>query len=442
MKATAFARALAAGVVFAGIAGGHPHKLKRDLVTEVVYTTVTVADVIVWVDENGVPYETTTMDLATTIASTVTDASTTSIVEATPSAAAASALPSLVIVSQNAVATSDAVGPPPVTTSIAVESHAEPSQSPVETSAPPAPPAPAPQAPPPPAPSSEKPAVPSALPMSSPKPAPIPQAASDDAFPLGVTYDPFKPGACKTEDEITNELNNMKSFGIIRIYGMGCNVIPLTVQHAKANNQKIMAGIYRGADPNNNENIDTVVQVLSDAVKQYAGGDWSIISLVSVENEKVNSHEMTASDVVNTIQTARGALRNAGYNGPVGAVETVPATVDNPSVCTESDLALVNIHAFFDEHTQAADAGDFVKGQIELVKNACPNKRVIVTESGWPHQGDSHGNAVASPEAQKAAMDSIRSKFDHDVFLFNAYDSMWKTDDASTHNAEKFWGIL
>jgi exo-beta-1,3-glucanase (GH17 family) len=457
---SALAGALAAGALFAGIVDGHPlskftlrikvcglltlsSELKRDLVTELVYTTVTVANVIVWVDENGVPYDTTTVDLATTIATTVMDASvTTSTIDVvTPS----SALPSLVI-TPAAVATSKSIDFPAVvapSSSVAAEPSVAPSPSPTPAPAsssqappPPPPPAPSSEAPPPPplAPTPEKPVV--ATPSSPPK------AASNDRFPVGVTYDPFKVGGCKTEEEITNEMNNMKDFGIIRIYGMGCNIIPLTVKAAKANNQKIMAGVYRSADPNNNENIETVVSVLSNAIKQYAGGDWSIISVVSVENEKVNSKQMTVSDVIDAIRNARDALRSAGYDGPVGAVETAPATIDNPSICAESDLAMVNIHAFFDTHTSAKDAGSFVQGQVDMVKKACPNKRVIITESGWPHQGDSHDNAVASPEAQKTAMDSIRAQFNGDVFLFNAFDSYWKTDDAYTHNAEKYWGIL
>jgi exo-beta-1,3-glucanase (GH17 family) len=102
---------------------------------------------------------------------------------------------------------------------------------------------------------------------------------------------------------------------------------------------------------------------------------------------------------------------------------------------------MVNCHAFFDSNTVAQDAGNFVKSQVDLVQKAC-NKRVVVTESGWPHQGDPNGKAVPSPENQRIALDSIRKNFDHDIFLFNAFDSTWKSDWASSFNAERFWGIM
>lgn len=181
---------------------------------------------------------------------------------------------------------------------------------------------------------------------------------------------------------------------------------------------------------------------MAGAVKQYNGGNWDIFGLVSVENERVNAKAMTASDAQSTIEQARKALRQAGYNGPVGAVETAPAVIDNPGVCTTSDVVMVNIHAWFDPNTKAADAGKFVKSEIARVKKACGGKHVVVTESGWPHQGDNHDQAVASPEAQKAAISSIRAEFSSDLFLFNAFDTLWKSDDASTFNAEKYWGVL
>ena len=198
-----------------------------------------------------------------------------------------------------------------------------------------------------------------------------------------------------------------------------------------------MAGIYTP-----NQNVNDVVNALSDAIHRFNDGDWDIVSLVSVENERVNARVVTVGQVHDTFNEARDALAKVGYSGPIGPVETVPAVIDNPSLCEKSDLTLVNIHAFFDPHTKAEDAGKFVKSEVQRVQKACPNKRVVVTESGWPHQGTSHDNAVVSKSAQTAAINSIKAAFDHDLFLFNAFDSPWKSDDEYTFNAERWWGIL
>lgn len=262
---------------------------------------------------------------------------------------------------------------------------------------------------------------------------------------MGVTYDPFTGAQgstrCKTEQEIASEFDKMKDYKSVRIYGMGCDIIPLAMKNVIKNGQKLMAGAYlstRGTG----EDLGQVIQTLKSAVDEHAGGNWDVVQLFSVSNERVNDHDMTASAVVDAINRARGQLRGLGYNGPVGAVETVPATIDNPAICEASDVVMVNCHAFFDVNTVAEDAGPFVKSEIERVKSACNSKRVVVTESGWPHQGDPNGEAVPSPENQRKALDSIRSTFDSDIFIHNAFDSTWKSDWASSFNAERFWGVI
>lgn len=273
------------------------------------------------------------------------------------------------------------------------------------------------------------------------KPAPTEQAGAD-TMPLGITWDAYTDSSgCKSPAQVASEFSRMKDYKVIRIYGKDCNQIALAVQNALKNGQKLMGGAYVDTS-GGGEDVGDVIQTYKNAIDQYAGGNWDVIQLFSVENERINERRMTAQQVVDVIGSARAQLRRAGYNGLVGATETAPATIDNPSICAASDVVMVNIHAFFDRNTQAADAGPFVQSQVQLVKFACNNKRVVVTESGWPHQGNANGAAVPSPENQRAALDSIRAAFSSDMFLFSSFDSGWKANTASTFNAERFWGIL
>ena len=266
-----------------------------------------------------------------------------------------------------------------------------------------------------------------------------------DSLPVGVTYDPFTGSQgntrCKTETEITDEFSRMSSYQIVRIYGMGCNIVPLAVQNAQKNGQLLMGGAYL-SNRGNSEDLSAVITTWKNVIDQYAGGSWDIMKLFAVENERINDHDMTDVEVVSAIRQGRNQLRGVGYNGPVGAVETVPATLDNPSICQEADAVMVNCHPFFDENTVAEDAGSFIKSQIERLKAACNTNRVIITETGWPHQGDANGKAVPSPENQAKALASIRSEFTSDVFIHNSFDSPWKSDWASSFNAERYWGVI
>lgn len=426
---------------------------KRDYVTEVVYVTETVADAVVYVDQDGVPYSTSTVE-QTTAATSVEAVITSGVVptadpiissSSEPVAASSSATIALPA-SSTPVPSFSLVAPQPEPSSVEVKNESSITAA-VESSTtpPPQPPAPTTSAPasefsspPPPPPSSS-----AAAPTSSQ----APQADKQDGngLPFGVTYDPFTGTEgntrCKTDSEVADEFSKMSSYKVVRIYGMGCNIIPLAVQNALKNGQTIMGGAYL-SNKGNGEDLSTVITTWKNAIDQYANGSWNVLKLFSVENERLNDHDMTASEIVDAIRRGRDQLRGVGYNGPVGAVDTVPATIDNPSICQASDVVMVNCHPFFDANTVAEDAGAFVKGQVERVKTACNTDRVVVTETGWPHQGDANGKAVPSPDNQAKALASIRSEFTSDVFIHNSFDSLWKSDWASSFNAERYWGVI
>ncbi|KAF3005087.1 hypothetical protein E8E13_009814 [Curvularia kusanoi] len=469
MKSIVIASALAAII---GTASSRPLHLKRDYVTEVIYVTETVAAAVVYVDEDGAPYSTSTLEQSSVAPSVEAVTTPQPVPTVTPT------IPSAVLISSTAPAAasspslppSSLVAPPPEPSS--VEAENEPSTTPVETSSfsppPSSPPvattqttpasssSPAPPPPPPPPPPSATVQAPeSALPLpaatssstAGPTASQAPQTNPADArsLPFGVTYDPFTGSQgnsrCKTDAEVADEFSRMSSYKVVRIYGMGCNIVPLAVQNALKNGQTIMGGAYlsNGGD---GEGLSTVISTWKDAIDDYAKGSWDILKIFTVENERLDNHDMTASEIVDAIRRGRDQLRGLGYNGPVGAVDTVQATIDNPAICQASDVVTVNCHPFFDQNTAAADAGTFVKGQIERVKTACNTDRVVVTETGWPHQGDPNGKAVPSPDNQAKALASIHNEFTGDIFIHNSYDSPWKSDSASTFNAERYWGVI
>ncbi|KAH7393979.1 manno protein MP65 [Phaeosphaeria sp. MPI-PUGE-AT-0046c] len=440
MKATFWANALAVGI-FVGTTCGRPLINKRAFVTEVVFVTEEVAGVAVYVDEDGTPYSTSTIAQVSSIPSVAVSA-TSRAPQSTSKIASAPPIPSPPAVPAPPAAASPALPVPssaPPSSQVAKHTAsvaAEPAKStqvmerPTTTPPPPPPP-------------------PATVNLPSPPPATSSRAStledSSKILGLGITYDPYTgakgSSGCKSADQIAKEFDRMSDYAAVRIYGMDCNLVPLAVQNVVKHGKKLMAGAYLSYQ-SNSEDLSKVIKTLKDAVDQHAGGNWDVITLFSVENERVNEGDMPASAVVDAIQRARDQLRRLGYNGPVGAVETVPAMVNNPAICKAADVAMVNSHAFFDSNTQASDAGTFVKGQVDQVRKACDNKRVVVTESGWPHQGNSNGKAVASPANQEAALKSLRDNFNGDLYLFNAFDSPWKSDTASTFNAEPYWGIL
>ncbi|RCK67166.1 Cell surface mannoprotein MP65 [Candida viswanathii] len=251
----------------------------------------------------------------------------------------------------------------------------------------------------------------------------------------GVTYSPYSDdGGCKSGSQIASEVASLSGYSIIRLYGVDCDQVAQVLK-AKTSSQKIFAGIFDVA------NIESGVETLASAVKSY--GSWDDIYTVSIGNELVNAGSATPSQIGGYISQGKSALKSAGYTGSVVSVDTFIAVINNPELCQYSDYMAVNAHAFFDGHIAAADAGSWVLQQIQRVWTACGGeKNVLITETGWPHKGDTNGVAIPSKSNQQSAISSIKSSCGDSSIIFTAYDDLWKTDSGSTFNAEKYWGIL
>lgn len=252
----------------------------------------------------------------------------------------------------------------------------------------------------------------------------------------GICYAPYTDqGECKDDKQVDHDFSQFNGYGIVRSYGTDCDQIPKMVNAAKAHDKKIFIGIF------DIKNLDGELQAIIDAVD----GDWDLVAALSVGNEQVNSGQSSAQEVIQALNRARDVLRTReGYTGPIVTVDTTNAFLDHPELCQASDFCGVNSNAFFDANTAAADAGAFVHSQARMVTAAAGGKRVVITESGWPHRGSRNGKAIASASEQRAALESLKKEFEGtngNLFLFSAFDDPWKEDDEYTFGAEKFWGF-
>lgn len=258
-------------------------------------------------------------------------------------------------------------------------------------------------------------------------------SGSGSAGSLGIAYSPYQDnGQCKTADQVKSDIKKLLGYNIIRLYAVDCSGVQ-NVLSAMTSNQKVFAGLYTL------NNIESDVNSLNSQIKA-AGKDWSVIDTVSVGNELVNSGQATTGQIEQAISTARSALSAKGYTGPVVSVDTFTAVINNPALCEYSDYIAVNCHAYFDGSVGASNAGLFVEKQIERVRSTCGGKKdVLITETGWPHSGNSNGAAIPSLENQESALSLIKLKVGGKVFLFTMYNDKWKQPGA--YNVEQSWGI-
>ena len=276
---------------------------------------------------------------------------------------------------------------------------------------------------------------PASSPSSAPSPAPSPVQPSNGG--LGICYSPYNAdGTCKTQDQVNRDFDSLSGYSTVRIYGVDCNQISTVTSAAASRSIKVFAGLLT---------ISDVAGDLASMIKQLNGHFDGTITTISVGNELVDMGKASPGDVVSALGTARGILGQAGYTGSIVTVDTFNALIAHPELCQSSDYCAANAHSFFDGTIEPSGAGAWLQKQVDRIAAAAGGdggKKVVITESGWPHSGNSNGVAVPSPENQATALDSLRQAFGGagDLFLFAAFDDKWKADGA--FGVEKNWGIM
>ncbi|KAG6004333.1 hypothetical protein E4U21_001146 [Claviceps maximensis] len=255
---------------------------------------------------------------------------------------------------------------------------------------------------------------------------------------FGVSYTPYRADqGCKTQQHVDDDFKRMAaSYSVIRVYGTDCNQVSMVHSAAKAHGMRLFLGIWNPSS------------VPDEAAKIIAGirGDWDMVHTISVGNELVNNGQVSPQDIIRAVSSARSILRAAGYKGPVVTVDTFTAVLAHPELCNESDYCAVNAHAFFDSTIIPSESGRWLQNTMSNIKSVMsdPKKKIVVTETGWPTKGASNGRAVPSMENQRLALHSIKQQFGSNpesIFLFSAFNDLWKKADMATFNADQYWGI-
>ncbi|EGO55092.1 hypothetical protein NEUTE1DRAFT_102550 [Neurospora tetrasperma FGSC 2508] len=312
----------------------------------------------------------------------------------------------------------------------------------------------------------------------------------------GITYAPYDLTGCRSPANITSDfaiIAQTRLYSSVRIYGVDCSQVLHTLRAASSVSSpplKLFLGIFSLSDLSSQ--LTTLIKdVQTFAVTEKISVDdvWTnMIDTISVGNELVNNGQATPAQVLAAVRTVRKVLRREGYRGPVVTVDTFVAVLQHPELCSSSevDYCAVNVHPFFDAHTEAERAGEFVRRQVmnlrevinpktqaqaqaqgnDLSQGTDPNqgkgdkggerrkKRVVVTETGWPKQGNANYRAVPGRWEQKTAVEGVMKAWregsqrgfvgddgDFELYLFTAFDDEWKKADKGTFYAEQFWGI-
>ncbi|GLB44881.1 putative glycosyl hydrolase 17 family protein [Lyophyllum shimeji] len=235
---------------------------------------------------------------------------------------------------------------------------------------------------------------------------------------------------CRTQAQWNTVANNAKNngFSAIRILGFDCNALDMASSAAASAGIQVLAGIYAsgGTIANSMTQINNDVQTFRTAYAKYGAGRYVGLTIGNEVND-------SPANIMAKVYDVRGYLGSVGVTTQVSTVHTWVTIRDNPALCG-ADFAGANAHAFYDGGRTSGQAGDFVfKTVVPALKAACPGKKIIITESGWPSRGANNGVAVASLADERNALLNLNCACRDDrsvsVYAFEYDDQNWKSND-------------
>jgi exo-beta-1,3-glucanase (GH17 family) len=248
----------------------------------------------------------------------------------------------------------------------------------------------------------------------------------------GICFSPYegdqKPGDPFTEAQVRRKLELLQPHTKwIRIFSCtdGNDLIP---QLAREYGFKTLVGAWLGEEKDKNEEEMTRLVELARA---------GFVDVAAVGNEVLYRDDLDEDELIACIDRVRNALPDV----PVGYVDAYYEFSDRPSLADACDVILANCYPYW-EGCHMDYSLLYMKQMYYQVKQAQPDKKIIITETGWPSEGEALG--AAEPSYDNALKYFINTqtwsrKEGIDMFYFAAFDEAWKVGTEGSVGA--FWGL-
>jgi exo-beta-1,3-glucanase (GH17 family) len=237
-----------------------------------------------------------------------------------------------------------------------------------------------------------------------------------------------EPGDNITKEQVERRIKTLNSYSKwVRSFSCieGNEFVP---QIAHKYGMKTLVGAWLSDDLEKNE---LEIEALIDLAKK------GFVDIAAVGNEVLYRNDLTIEQLLGYLKRVKDAIPEV----PVGYVDAYYEFVVHPELVQNSDVILTNCYPFW-EGTSIEYSLGHMNDMFHQVLNVCDGKRVIVTETGWPSQGESLKSSHPTAEnAMKYFIDTQRwsRENDIDVFYFSSFDESWKKGDEGEVGA--YWGL-
>lgn len=237
-----------------------------------------------------------------------------------------------------------------------------------------------------------------------------------------------EPGDTITEEQVERRIKIIKPYTKwIRSFSCieGNEHVP---RIAKKHGLKTMVGAWLGDDMEKNEQeIESLIQLAKEGC----------VSIAAVGNEVLYRNDLSLDQLLDYIKRVKEALPEI----EVGYVDAYYEFSVHPQLVEICDVILSNCYPFW-EGCHIDGALNHMQQMFGQASDAGRGKKVIITETGWPSEGQSLRGAIPSGEnAMKYFINTQlwSAKDNVEIFYFSSFDESWKTGPEGDVGA--YWGL-
>ncbi len=248
----------------------------------------------------------------------------------------------------------------------------------------------------------------------------------------GMCFSPYREGQnigdVLTEEQIRTRMEVVKPY-TKWVRSFSCtDGNEFIARIARENGLKTIVGAWIGQDKEKNEReINSLIELAKSG----------FVDIAAVGNEVLLRNELPKEEILQYIGRVKEVLPDI----PVGYVDTYFRFYENPDLVDACDVILANCYPFW-EGCRVEEASNYLKKMHALTVKAAHGKPVIITETGWPDNGNNVNEAVPSPlNAMKyfINLQTWGEKYNTELFYFSSFDEAWKIHHEGEIGAS--WGI-
>ena len=257
-------------------------------------------------------------------------------------------------------------------------------------------------------------------------------AAALHAGVHGLCFSPYLEG--QSPGSLVDEAQIRARLGIIRPYTRWVRSFSCTDGHERTPRiahelgMKTLVGAWLGTDREINE------REIAGAIELARAGHADILA---VGNEVLLREDMSEDELLGYIQRVKQAVPGV----QVGYVDAYYLFERHPRITAACDVVLTNCYPFW-EGCPRDQAIAYMQSMYQRTVAVAAGKKVIISETGWPHTGTAFHGAVPSVEgAMRYFIDTQRwaRRDGVEVFYFAAFDEAWKVGAEGDVGA--YWGL-